>query len=285
MLQYLNGQAGLTIAAAFIASAAAALAIRMVGGPGRGGQLAGAGIGIGVLVFLLMQLGLPELSPRHLVHRLPYTVAAGVLIGLAVDAANPGRGTRMLVTLAAILAAVWWLLGAPLGGVAPLDFLIDAAPLLAAWAVVLLRLGRPVEDARWPAVTLAMAALGVAGLAWLNGGPFYLFGGLAVAAASLGFLMWNWPGPRFAFGTAAVLGGGGALMALVTVQWLSRMPALFGLALAALALVFFADGVAARMRIGRGMLREIVSPLQVAALAAFPVALALVVGYLAARAS
>ncbi|MEX2644169.1 MAG: hypothetical protein WD270_11990, partial [Acetobacterales bacterium] len=282
MIQTIVAHVGFGIAAAFAAAALATLAIRLIGGSGRGAQLAGAGIGIGVLTFLSIWFqGLPEVSARHLHHLVPYAVAAGLLIGLAVDAAAPGRGVRAAVTLLCSAVAVWWLLGAPFAGVARLAFLYDAAPLFAAWAVVLLRLGRPVEDARSPAVMLAMAALGVAGLAWLNGGDFYLLAALAVAASALGFLVWNWPGPRFAFGSAALLGGGGALMALVTAQWLSRMPAALGLALLALGLVFFADGVAARMRLGSGLVRQILSPLQLALLAAFPVALALVVGYLA----
>lgn len=274
----------LSVIAAFAVSAVSCLLIRLIGGPGRGGQLAGAGIGMGALCFLLLELGLPEISPRHLLHRLPYLVGAALVIGLVLDAAAIARGARALAAVPVSLAAVWWLLGAPLGGVAPLDLLRAAAPLLAAWLVVLWRLGRPVADDRWPAVTLAMAALGLAGLGWLGGGPFDRLAALAIALSAAGFLVWGWPGPRFAFGNAATLAGGGALLALATVQWLSRGGPGFALALLALGLVFFADGVAARLHRPGGALGQILGPLQVAGLAVFPIALALVLGYLAARA-
>ncbi len=274
----------LSAAAAFAVSALSALLIRLIGGPGRGGQLAGAAIGLGVLAFLLLELGLPEISPRHLVHRLPYTVGVALLVGLLLDAAGVARGARALVVAGAAAVAVWWLLGAPFGGVAPLDFLIDAAPLLAAWLIVMWRLGRPAADERFPAVALMMAALGLAGLGWLDGGPFDRVAALAVALAAAGFLVWGWPGPRFAFGNAAVLAGGGSLLSLATVQWLSRGDTGFALALLALGLVFFADGMAARLGRPRGMLGQIAAPLQLAGLCVFPIALAVVVGYLAARA-
>ena len=130
-----------------------------------------------------------------------------------------------------------------------------------------------------------MAAFGLSGLAWLGGELFYQFAAFAVALAAAGFLVWGWPGPRFAFGNAAVLAGGGTLLALATVQWLETRDIGFGLALLALGLVFFADGAGPGLGRPRGMVGQIAAPVQLALVCVFPVALALMVGFVAARAS
>jgi hypothetical protein len=157
-------------------------------------DLAALGAGAGLALGWVLTLGLPTASPRQLPERLPLLALAGLLAGLVL--AQWGRGRARLTGIGAallVLAAGWWLAGAPL---VPADLRRGALALL---ALSLLAAGVLLE-LRSPGRAAAALALLLAGF-WLAApaGPWLVLAAAALAAA-LGGLA---GGP--AWGTAAAL--------------------------------------------------------------------------------
>lgn len=275
--------------AAFVVAVIAALLIRLIGGPGRGADLAGAALGVAVLATWMIQVGLPVISPRQVFERIPVVALGGLVIGFAMDSARVEGWIRLVSMAGSGVLAAWWMVGAP-GVSIPFwqqGVLLKGAALAFAWLVVLLRLGRAGgDDERTPLVMLLVAAAGLAGIAHAAGGraaPAYAGPALIVAGAALGLLVLNWPSPRFPFGAAPLLAGGGALMAAASALWLAAGGRGVGLALLLLGLVFFAEGAAARLAVGQGLMRRAAWPLVLGVSAALPAALAALVAFLAGR--
>jgi hypothetical protein len=191
-------------------------------------DLAALGAGVGLAAGWVLTLGLITASPRQLPERLPLlalaTAGAGLLLALA---AGGGRGrVAGAGAVLALLAAAWWLAGAPLAG-----------PDLRRAAVVLLGLGvlALAAQARLRGAPEAAAAFGLllAGL-WLARplGPWTALAAAALAAA-LGALPagtgWGAAARLPVAAALAALAAGPVLARGAAVDWLAAAAALAAL--------------------------------------------------------
>lgn len=252
----------------FLVAAVGAGVVRLIGGPGRGAALAGLALPLGFLAAWLLMRGVPGWPPRSAAAQVPFVALIGLLVGAAVTAASAKRGVVLAVAAAFALLAVWSALGWPRGG--GWQPLLKAALLAGIWLVALVRLeGRPAKEPV-AAVMLAMLALGI-GVVAATAGDALARPAFALAAATAGFLAWNWFGGAPFLGSA-LLGGGGAAMALAGAVALGGRAS--PLALAVLLLILFADGTASRLPSGSGLVRQAVQPLLLALLCLLPIGLA-----------
>lgn len=260
----------------FLVAAAAAGLSRLAGGPGRGVALAGIAVPAGFLAAWLVLRGLPPLPPRGSLAQVPYVALAGLLVGSICVLLSIRRGALLAVVVGFSVLAVWAALGFATGW----SWLpaLKAAALLAAWLLVLLRLeGRAAKEPTAP-VMLAMLAVGIGVVALVAGEPLWARLGFAMAAAAAGFLAWSWAA-GFPFLLPAVLGGAGGTMALGGAAAVSG--ALPWPALAVLLLVPFADGTAARLPSGSGLVRRLLQPLLLALTCLLPIVLGAALAYVA----
>jgi hypothetical protein len=252
--------------------------IRLAGGRGRGPLLASAAIAAGFLLAYAAILGWPPLPPRASTQKIAYIALAGLALGAALDAAGAGRGVLGWASVAlGTLLAVGWLYGRQLLAAPTAEQIALAAAVALGGLFLLARLEVARDDAPSAAVMLLVAAAGAAFVAVL--GRSAALGQLAgaLAAATGGFLLWNWPVARYRFGAAAVLGAGGALVAILAS--LAFFTAASRIALALLPLVFLADSAAARLPLGK---KPALRPVGLGLVALVPAALAVAAAYLAA---
>ncbi len=269
----------LHIVVPFLLAAAGGAVARLLGG-GRGEVLAQALLPAAFLAGAAVVWGgwpspLPGWRPFSLV---PWLVLAALLAGLALALLGGRRGARLAALVVLAVASSWLVAGRPL----PPDWggLALAAAALAAALVALARLDALAPMAPAAPVMLAAAALGLLGLAWLDGAHTTAALAAALTAAAAGHLLVAWL-LGVAFGAPAALGGGVALVALAQAAVLAGpLPAVPVLLLL---LVFFADGTAARLTVGSGLLRRLLAPAVLAAVCLIPLALALVAGWVAAN--
>ena len=184
------------------------------------------------------------------------------------------------------LACALWFAWRRLGGSPDIEFLATLAGLWAIGALFLDRLAQIGEQdgALNAGIPLIAAALGAAvvsmqgasiTLALLSGAVAAAAGGLALTD----FAVWVARGRRRPFGAAAVLGGGGALVALAGIMALYT-PQISKPALALLLLVVFADRAARRLSLGSALAARIGEPLALGALTAVAAFAAIGLAYL-----
>ncbi|WP_198371347.1 hypothetical protein, partial [Roseomonas rosulenta] len=109
---------------AAVVALAALLAARLLRSPALRGLAAALGLAAGFVAVT----GVIGASPRQLAERLP--MLALVALGGAVAVSVPWRWLRPPAAVAAVLAAAWWMAGAPLHP----DTLLQAAPVAAGLA-------------------------------------------------------------------------------------------------------------------------------------------------------
>ncbi|MBI3706204.1 MAG: hypothetical protein HY246_00705 [Proteobacteria bacterium] len=267
--------AGLPLLAALVATGA----LRLLFGRGRGPAVASGSIALGFLVAYALILGLPNFPPNSSVHKIPYLVCAGLVLGLLLDLArNPAILEAILVALAPAGALAWF------AWARMEDPTLEAmGQLLALWladVLILARLHRCRDRRQAPAVMLLLACLGAGAVAFIGASLSLAQLAFGLAAATGGFLLWNWPVHRYPLGAAGRYAGAGALLVLVDVMVLfSEIPKL---ALSLLILVFFCDRVAARLAAGQSAFGRAMAPVVLGVVAMIPVVAAGVTAYLIA---
>lgn len=265
----------LSLALPFLVAAAVAGVLRLSGGAERGARLAACGLGAGFLGWWLWARGVSPVVAEPL-HLAPHVMLGGLLLGGAADGWLERRPSAVALAVLFSLACLWALAGLPLtlssaagGGWAA----VGAAAL---WAVAVVSLARPREAATPALLLLALAALGLAGVAAGFGrAAEHGAAALALAAAGLGVAAWG-PAAVAVPGWVTALAGGGTFAALAAA--LLRAEPLAGGPLAVLALVFLAESTAARLPAGGARLAMVARRLWLVAVAAVPAALA---GFLA----
>ncbi len=249
-------------------------ALRLIGG--RVGRLwASGGIALAFLALFILVIGLPAFPPPSSMGKLFWSVAAGLLLGLAADALSlRGRAASALVGGWLLLALVWiaW------PGLDSTRAFVTLAVLAAVglWASFADSLSGADKTTAPAAVLLALAlSVGVTALIGSSASIAQL--GLALTAATGGFLLWNWPTERHVWGVsgrvALVLP---LLIAAVLTLFTQAESATLLLALPALA----AESLRRRLPIGEGRFAPALATVVVTILAVIPALVAIAAAYL-----
>jgi len=264
-----------------LAPFAVALALGLAAQAFGAARFMGLAIGAGFLVAYGLFEGVADFPPPASKQKVFYLVAFGLAAGLAIDLA----GRSVWVARAAIvgfpLACALWLAWRRLGGDPSLDFLAALAGYWIGAAIFLARLAQlgAREGPACAGAVLIAAALAASGVAALGSSISLALLAAAVAAATGGATLWSYgawllKGQAGAFGQAALLGGGGALVALAGVMTLYA-PQTSKVALVLIVLVAFADLAVRPLSGGTGMLARASRPVIHGVLAAIPALAAL----------
>lgn len=199
-----------------------------------GARWAAAGTAIALVVACAWVVGWPS-NPGSLIGKLPGAVLGAALLGVALEAVRAGLRTQWLAA-----AAAWALMLFVLGVATPLAGGV-------AWAVGTAVLGAvlqpPADTADAPAL-LAVAGLGLAGVAMLSASLLLFELALGAAVAVAATALWLWPRARIAFGPAGRIAAALGWLALAhATARLTQAPAA---ALGLLALGFAAGPLLAR---------------------------------------
>lgn len=278
----LNDPAVQTGLAPFLVALVVGMALRALGGE----RVMGVALGLGFLAAYALLEGVPTFPPPASKQKVFYLAAFGLAAGLAIDLARRPAWLGQAAAVAYPLACALWFAWRRLGGTPDIAFLATLAGLWAGGAVFLVRLGRvgEGEGALDAGIVLVAAALGAAGVAMLGASITLALSSAAVAAAAGGLALWDYiawgaRGARRPFGAAALLGGGGALVALAGVMALYT-PQVSKAALALVVLVPFADRAARHIALGSGALARLTGPVALGAVAAVPALAAVGLAYL-----
>jgi hypothetical protein len=250
-------------------------AIRLVGGRGRGSDLANAAIPIGLLGAALILLGVPAFPPQDPLDKLFWALAPTLVLGTVLDLRRPRAGWVSVFVVAWSAATLAWI-AVPRLGVVDSVALAEAGGLYAGALWSLLRLQWMLPTGLAPAIMTFSGALGVGGISALGGGAGASALAFALAGATAGFVLWNWPVSRYPFGMAALFGGAGALPLLAGYSLLSGEASPLPLAL--VLLVFLADVPAGWIKSAGS---RAVMPLALLLVSLLPVAAALAFAYAA----
>jgi len=253
--------------------------IRLIGGPGRGGRVAGLGLALGILASYWAIFRIPDFPPVGATNKLFYSALAATVAGLAVDLLRAGRGPgRALALIAGPLAAAW------IGGANGLDAPWPDGAAVAAVAVLTAAAGWALsagdDHSALPAALLLVLVLALGAAAFLANTASSAQLAVGMGAATGGFLIWNWPRARFRFGASALV----PLLALIgglATQFALFMPKLEIVALLPLVAVPFLVPVIKRLVPGTGTVREGLGTAATVAIAAIPAGLALLLVHLA----
>ncbi len=219
--------------------------VRSAGGPGAGARWAAVAIGPALIAGTGAVAGW-AVSPNTMTGKLPWVIAAGWLLGLSLEAMRASRWLQWAAASALWAAALAWL-GPD-----------SIALFLAAFAIGTLVIAAVVRESSARAdasAILAMASLGLAGVAMLGASLLLFQFALGTAAALAGgALFWLWPKPRIAFGARATMPATFAWLgiAIATVR-LTPTP---GYVLALLAAAFGAGALVARATAWQGPLND-----------------------------
>ena len=246
--------------------------VRLVGGPQWGSRLASVAIIATLLIAIWQLLGIPPWLPRTGMQKLAYVVLVSLLLSVVVETRLHNRGRILALGLAWLTLGYLWLAWPQLRYwsftlIAPLGLIYTIA-IVSLWRLVELR-----QQGLTPVVMLLLAALGLAGVAFVSGSLSIAQLSAALAAALGGFALWNWPVVRFSFGAVGVIGAGTALLALVVVTFLLTDAS--PIALVVLVLILFANSVSRRIPTRTEKLRRILGPIYLSLIAAIPAILAI----------
>ncbi|MBF5093686.1 hypothetical protein F1643_03380 [Azospirillum sp. INR13] len=241
--------------------------------------LAAAGIAAGFLVVFAMVVGLPALPPPSSMGKLFWSSAAGLLLGVAADAAGL-RGRAASVALAVWLAGslLWIALPALDSAAAVVSVVILLA--VAAWVAFARGSQTQASDAAEsptaPAASLLALALAVGGTALIGSSASIAQMALALAASAGGFLLWNWPVERHGWGLSGrVATGIAVLLAGVLTLFSQAQTAVLLLALPAL----LAGHVGRFVPQGHGLVGRAASSAAVTVVAVLPALVAIGAAY------
>ncbi len=241
--------------------------------------LAAAGVAAGFLVVFAMVVGLPALPPPSSMGKLFWSSAAGLLLGVAADAAGL-RGRAVSAALAVWLAgSLLWIALPALDSMAAV---VSVVILLATAAWVAFARGSQTagseggESPTAPAASLLALALAVGGTALIGSSASIAQMALALAASAGGFLLWNWPMERHGWGLSGrVATGIAVLLAGVLTLFTQAQTAVLLLALPAL----LAGHVSRVLPQGHGPVGRAVSSAAVTAVAVLPALVAIGAAY------
>lgn len=255
-------------------------AIRYIGGVHWGSRLAGAAISASMLIAIVQLLGLPPWIPRTGMQKLFYVVAVGLLFGATVELQAQNRNRTFSAGLVGLTLSYLWLAWPQLNNPS-FSLIAQLGMLYFVAAVSFWRLAELREQNLTPIVMLVLAAIGLAGVAFVSGSLSIAQLSIALAAAAGGFALWNWPVYRFPFGTVGVTGSGIAFLALLAVTLLLTDAS--PIALTTLILIFFANIISRRLPGGTGRLRDVLDPIYLALVAAIPTGLAIILAQILAE--
>lgn len=258
-----------------LAAGAATGLLRFLAGTTRSALFASAAVPVGFLVAYLVILGTPPFPPVASSQKLGYLAPAGLAAGFLLDWLGDRPLLRWPLLVGGPALGLYWISRPRLGDLQTTTLLT----LLLLWLaslIVFLRLGsaarRPGIEA---SVMLIMAALGAGAIAFLGRSASLAQLAVALGAAAGGFALWNWPRARYRFGAAALFGGAGSLLGLVSIMSLYSRASLIALAL--LLPIFFADLLVRKipsLRLGSAL-----APLVLGGVCLVPLIAALVAAY------
>lgn len=251
-------------------------AIRFANGRAKGPIVANAAVGLAFLIGDVIIGGFPALPPESLLDKVTLIALGGLLMGFLLDFFRRPPIQREALFALGSAAALYWMALPLLDGASA--WLL--AGLVALWLAGLIA-GFRVEQGLPPVLDASMlllvGALGVGAIASFGHADTHARLAFALATALGGFMIWNWPKARYPFGAALLLGGGGALFALVVALALESGASHYALAI--LLLSFFAAPIAKRVKLPGGRLGEALRPFVLGAIALIPALAALAIAY------
>jgi hypothetical protein len=268
--------------AALLVTLALAGGIRFFYGPERGARIAGVAVPVGFLLVWAVSLR-PGWMPGDDLSRLGHITLGAGLVGLVLDLAGARRLWAALAAGVVILISTWASLNGSLIAHSPLTFEAAAATLVLAVIafMILARLDAGRSRGATALVLLAVAAFGLSAMAGVVGDARIGASGVILALAVLAYAALQ-AVVTVAVGDAIILGGGATLLGLAWALAHGHPAARLGLLL--VPFMFFAEGTAQRVPLPKARISAILYPLVLAAVAALPVALALLVTYVVAHA-
>jgi hypothetical protein len=255
-------------------------AIRLFGGKHWGARLASVAITITLLIAFVQLLGVSPWVPRTGMQKLFYVIIMGLIVSIVVEIRVKERSRIFFAGIVWLTLSYLWLawpqLKTPNLSLLAQFGIVYLAASLSFWRLAELR-----EQNLTPVVMILLAAIGLAGVAFVSGSLSIAQLAITLAAAIGGFALWNWPDSRFPLRAAGVIAVGVALLALVAVTFLLTDAS--PIALIPLIFIFFANTVSRRLPAGTGRLRQALEPIYLALTAAVPVALAIVLAQVLAE--
>lgn len=265
-----------TVGVPFVVALVVAAVIRGVGGAGRGGRLMGLGVPAGFLAGYVLFEGVPFFPPVAAKQKVFFLVLLGAAAGLTIDAVGRRRALRSAAAVIFPAVCVVWLAWRQVAAGPTWEFAITAALLWLGLCLILWRLNATGEraGAQSAVIVLLATSAGAAVVAMFGRSLSLVLLFVALAAAAGALVLWAYAASLInrspiAFGATALLGGGGALVALACVLALYT-PAASLLALAILLLVPFADTLATRLPLGGSLMGRVLGPPVLAAICAVP---------------
>jgi hypothetical protein len=242
-------------------------AIRFANGPSSGPHVAPAAAGLAFLVAYLVIVGVPPMPPISSMQKLAYATAGGLVLGFLLDLAKAPPPVRWVVFPLSLALILYWV-GNPKLTSPEVWAILGFVALWLGAVIGLWRLEAGRNAGLNPAVKLLIASLGVAVIAMFGQSAALAQLGFALATALGGFMLWNWPVHRYPYGAVLLMGVGTALAVIVFILALYTRASV--IALAILLLVFFADLVARRIRLGDSGLAKALEPYLLAAICLIP---------------
>lgn len=157
-----------------------------------GARWAAAGLAVALVVAAFNVVGW-QARAGTLTEKLPWVIAAAALLGLVLEAVASAARVRWMAA-----TALWALALLALGVASPLAGLLA---WVAGAAVIAAVLQVRSDGADAPAL-LAVAGLGLAGVAMLSASLLLFELALGGAVAAVGLALWLWPRARIAFGAS-----------------------------------------------------------------------------------
>jgi hypothetical protein len=272
----------LIFAAPFILSLVIAGAIRAFGGAERGARAANVAVMIAFIAcwgFFLR----PGWVPMDDFSRIGHIAFWTAFVGLALDLLSPNRLLAAGAAAIVILVSTWASATGALAISEPLtlSLALTVAVLAAAAFLVIVRL----DVSRLRGITLlvliATAALALSFISRVVASPDLAATGVILALSVAGFAVLQGVA-LVPVGDSVILGGGATMLALV---WaLAQTHPEIRLALALIPLILFAEGTARRVPLPKARISAYLYPLVLVGIAALPLALAVLVAYVLAKA-
>lgn len=256
-------------------------AMRVFGGPERTAR--GAGIGV-MLAFAISWIVFvkPDWTPVTDLTRVGHIALGAAVAGLALDLLAPKRFWAAAVAAIFIVGAAWGSVTGKLElpGAANLSLLAPAGVLASIGFLGIARLDVLRAQGLTATILLTVSASGIAVMAAVVGDAKLSATGAILTLAVLGYAVAQ-ALFKVPVGDSIVLGAGSTLLAISWALGHSHPAARPALLL--LPLIFFAEGTAKRVPLPQARISALLYPLILAALAALPVALAVLVVYVTVR--